>query len=228
MKKALLFLLIPIVILSLVSCKSTGSTLSEEQCQYAMRLALSKAQERTLSELFKTISSEQNGVPLQFSFIPENKDQIPGMDYLLQNWSAYFRDYSLNCLDDFSSLTNALVNNIYFSDALSLVSQDPQSGSNLFMTKYQTEVLTFFQDFMKNIDTSSWDKVTSHYNAWISTRALLGDYDAPSLPATDIRQALALMFSEMYFNTLSHQEELFRTTPDPYSDDIAAQVFGLR
>ena len=234
MKRLVRSVVLAILIVLLVSCKTVDSRadLTDEQYDYALHLVLDKAQEQAISDLFKQFNEfREPMVPEQFSRIEELRGRAPGLDYLVRLWIEVSSLEVLQMFGSFSDYVDALKLSVEVRNPKSLSEAGDDSISLYYRSLFGDEMIQVIHESLLGLDFSVWTQCVVQYNAWASTRNMLYDEDNDILDATTDTDKLARMFSvhlmERFFVHLASAEALIRTTPDPDMDPVVAVVLGL-
>ena len=226
--------LLGIILLLLVSCKTTKNveSFTDEQYDYALHLVLDQAQSKTLTDLFKEFNEfSEPMVPEQFSEIERQRNEIPGMDLLIRQWSEDSILFLLQIYGRFTDYVETLKSQISFRNPKALLETGDDSISVLYSSLYLDDMARVISQYVQDMDFSSWQKTLVQYNAWISTRNMLFGENNELLDADMDSDQLITLFSyhlaNLFFEHLSFSESLIRTTPDLSMDPIEAQVLGL-
>lgn len=213
---------------SLSSCKSTSSFESTAQeYDYALHYALENANESAISTLYFRITETDSFLPSSLSFIKEKASNIPGMDKLLSEWTAYMTSYTLQWFESLRTYLNNLASSMTFENPVETVKLGDDSVSKAFEAAFKQTVKLCLEQNLENIGLSKWEEIAAQYKAWVETSKVLFDEDNPALEDVDIRSELADYTCNLYFSSLQEAEILLRTTPDPNADETVAKVFGL-
>ncbi|MBO4280135.1 MAG: hypothetical protein J5891_10080 [Spirochaetales bacterium] len=226
-------LIIMVSILALSSCRtSSAETFSAEQYDHALHLVLDQAQSKATTDLFKQFNEfREPMIPKQYSAIERLRDDIPGMDYLITQWSEASTIFILQVYGQFTDYAETLKNSISFHDPKALLEEGEYSISNLFSSLYREDIARVISRSIRDMDFTLWHRTLVQYNAWASSRNMLFGENHELVDAEMEAQQLIDMFSyhlaDLFFEHLADSESLIRTTPDLTMDPVEAQVLGL-
>lgn len=228
-----ILLLIAVSILFLASCRTGRSeALTDEQYDYALHLVLDQAQEKATSDLFKKFNEfNEPMIPSAFSDIEKHRDDIPGMNLLIRQWSEASTLFVLQTYTDFTDYVETLKSKIRFKNPKTLLEAGDDSISTLYRSTYLNDMVDMISKHIQGMDFTLWRTMLIQYNAWISTRNKLYDEDNELLDADMESEELISVFSyhlaNLFFEHLAASESLIRTTPDLSMDPIEARVLDL-
>ena len=226
-------LIIMVSILVLCSCRTTSADkFTTEQYDYALHLVLDQAQSQATTDLFKQFNEfKEPMVPKQYSAIVRLRDDIPGMDHLIKEWSEASTIFILQVYGQFTDYAETLKNSITFRDPKALLEEGDDSISRLFSSLYREDMARVISRSIKDMDFTLWHRTLIQYNAWAASRNMLFGESRELMDDTLDSEQLITMFSyhlaDLFFEHLAASESLIRTTPDLTMDPIEAQVLGL-
>ena len=226
-------LIIMVSLLALCSCRtSSAEAFTAEQYDQALHLVLDQAQSKATTDLFKQFNEfKEPMIPKQYSDIERLRDDIPGMDYLITQWSEASTIFILQVYGQFTDYAETLKNSISFRDPKALLEEGEDSISNLFSSLYRENIARVISRSIREMDFTLWHRTLVQYNAWASSRNMLFGEDHELVDAQMEAQQLIDMFSyhlaDLFFEYLADSESLIRTTPDLTMDPVEAQVLGL-
>lgn len=226
--KVLVVALAILTALLFASCTTTQDPYSsQEECDYALHYMLEKANENTISKLFFRITAAQTFLPDDLGFIAQSADSIPGLPKLLDEWTEYIGEYTMDWFEGFTVYVTSLAKDIHFDDPQSMVLESDYSAAQTMESVYKESVLSYVKTTLAGADLTKWNEVAVQYNAWTKTRKALYGEENPALGDVDLVDDMASYICRLYFDDLKSAETLLRTTPDPQADPIVAKVFGL-
>lgn len=226
--------LLGIILLLCVSCKTTkdNESFSDEQYDYALHLVLDQAQEKATSDLFKQFNEfNESMVPEQFSEIELRRDDIPGMDLLIRQWSEEASLSMLQIYGNFTDYVEVLKSRISFRNPKALFDEGNDSVSAYYRSLYINDAAQMISKNIGTMDFTYWRQALIQYNAWASTRNRLYGENNELMDANISYENLvgifAYHFASLFFKHLAACESLIRTTPDLSMDPLEARVLGL-
>ena len=233
-KPAFSAVLLGIILLLLVSCRSTDNveTFTKEQYDYALHLVLNQAQEKATSDLFKQFNEfNEPMIPDDYSDIEERRSEIPGMDLLIRQWSEAATLFILQIYGSFTDYVEILRGQISFRNPKALLEAGDDSISALYSSLYLDDIANMIAQYIHGMDFTPWRTMLIQYNAWASTRNRLYNEDTELLNADMQSEELIRLFSyhlaSLFFEHLAASEVLIRTTPDLSMDPVEARVLDL-
>ena len=231
---AILILLIVLTTLIAVSCKSTGKaeSFTDEQYDYALHLVLDQAQSKATSDLFKQFNEfNASMIPGRYSEIEKRRDDIPGIDLLIRQWSESSSLFILQVYGSFTDYMEKLKNKVSFNDPKALLEAGDDSVSRYYSSLHLDDVAQVISRSIRDIDFTTLRKALVQYNAWASTRNRLYDEDNELFDAEigndELIELLAYHLASLFFRHMAASESLIRTTPDLSMDSVEAMVLGL-
>ncbi|MCF0237044.1 MAG: hypothetical protein HUK24_00480, partial [Sphaerochaetaceae bacterium] len=193
----------------------------------AMETALNSALESAITTFYYNVSETESYIPQSHYFLVELKDSIPGLSYLVTNWSESIRLILIESLSSFSSSLRDLDLSFVSLDPITLVEKGNRSGSEAFEKHYKYTVFQLIFSYLEPLDTELWTRLEIQYSNWITTSNFLFNKQYSEFEKIDIKSALADMITNDFFQCLGDKEELFRTTPDPFGDKVVMEIFNL-
>lgn len=229
-----LILLIVLTALIAVSCKSTANveSFTNEQYDYALHLVLDQAQSKATSDLFKQFNEfNASMVPGRYSEIENRRDDIPGMDLLIRQWTESSSLFILQVYGSFTDYVEKLKDKVSFADPKALLEAGDDSVSRYYSSLHLDDVAHVISKSIRDIDFTTLRKALIQYNAWASTRNRLYDEDNELLDSEigndEMTEVFAYHLASLFFEYLAASESLIRTTPDLSMDSVEAMVLGL-
>ena len=226
--------LMGIILLLCVSCNSTknADSFSDEQYDYALHLVLDQTQDNATSDLFKQFNEfNESMVPEQFYEIELRRNDIPGMDLLIREWSEEASLSILQIYGDFTDYVEVLKSRITFRNPKALFDEGDTSVSAYYRSLYINDVAQMISKTIGTMDFKYWRQAIIQYNAWASTRNRLYGENNELLAAEtgydELLNIFSFHFASLFFNHLAASESLIRTTPDLSMDPLEAQILGL-
>ena len=226
--------LLGIILLLLVSCRTSNNseTYTAEQYDYALHLVLDQAQERATSDMFRQFNEfSESMIPEQYSNVGRFRDDIPGMNLLIRNWSEASILYVLQFYGSLTDYVEVLKGRIVFRNPKALLEAGDDSISVLYSSLYLDDLADVISRNIQDMDFTPWRKTLIQYNTWASTRNKLYGEDNELLDAEIQTEELVTAFSyhiaNLFFEHLAASEVLIRTTPDLSMDPIEARVLDL-
>lgn len=227
-RKIRAYLLVFFLIL-FVSCSSSGSgnsyeVITEEEAAQALKTAITTAAINADTEFYRQLSKD-TFLPEDYTFITKLKSTIPGLSQMMDNWKTYVEDYIYSHLEDFYSFVETRASNMEVSDPLTYVEISNTSMTEAFSALYSEEITAFWVSCFDGLEQVHSSNILNQYTNWIVSQSLIYGMQIPALEHVDIKEYLAGHLTILYLDLLAREEELFRTTPDPYGDKIARKVF---
>ncbi len=212
-----------------VSCSSLGSgnsyeVITEEEAAQALKTAITTAATNADTEFYRQLSNN-SFLPEDYTFITELKSTIPGLSQMMDNWKTYVEDYIYSHLEDFYSFVETRASSMEVTDPLTYVETSNTSMTEAFSALYSEEITSFWDSCIENLDQFHLNNILNQYTNWIVSQSLIYGIQMPALEYVDMKEYLSKHLTNLYLELLAREEELFRTTPDPYGDKIARKVF---
>ncbi|MBR2281587.1 MAG: hypothetical protein IJ863_03085 [Spirochaetales bacterium] len=228
-------LVLIIIAFTLVSCKTvaTSADYDEETYESVYNLILDKSRSDAVLNLFISLNEgEEDMIPNEYSFLRDYRYRVPGLDRILTNWSRTTRGFLVPSFDTFQRFVSELFASVEKPDYRAIV-ESGGSPISLYLQQECSDAMTAdIEGFISDIDVSAWNEAVVQYSAWANTRRLLYEEDNPEIVrgSTDdeTRHMLAKHLVDLFFSVLQRYEFLFRTTPDPEMDSVAAAILGLQ
>ncbi len=229
-----LLVLIAIVFM-LASCKTVATTseYTEEDYEFVYNLVLNESRSDAVQNLFISLNEgKEDMIPSEYSFLKEYRSKVPGLDRILTNWSKTTRDFLVPSFDTFRQFVIEIFSSAEKPDCKTIIEAGDDSISQYFKEQCSAVMTADIKAFISDIDVSEWRETVVQYSAWVNTRELLYDEDNPEIGAIptdeETREMLSQHLVDLFFTFLSKYETLFRTTPDPDMDSLAASILGLQ
>ncbi len=229
-----LLVLIAIVFM-LASCKTvtTETEYSQEDYELVYSLVLAQSRSDAVQNLFISLNEGQEDmIPSDYSFLRLYRSRVPGLDRILTNWATTTSGFLVPSFDVFQRFVAELFDSAAMPDCKEILNQGDDSISLYIKEQCQAEMVADIDAFIADIDVSAWRETVVQYSAWVNTRALLYDEENPAIgdipTDEEIRRMLSQHLVDLFFSFLSKYETLFRTTPDPEMDSLAAEILGLQ
>ena len=230
----ILILLIVLTALIAVSCKSSGKaeSFTDEQYDYALHLVLNQAQSKASSDLFKQFNEFNASMgPGRYSEIERLRDNIPGMDLLIRQWTESSSLFLLQGYGYFTDHVEKLKSRVSFKDPKAMLEAGDDSVSRYYSSLYLDDIALMISRYIQTMDFSTLRKALIQYNAWASTRNRLYDEDNELLDTeignNELTEVFAYHLADLFFKQMAVSESLIRTTPDLSMDSVEAMVLGL-
>jgi len=219
--------------LLLGSC-STGATietnvdaedLTEDDASYALEYALTTALIDTGQQMIQDIRTRKL-IPVSYSVLDENRNDIPGLNSLLNSWNEEFSTYLISSFEKVLESVNTVGSTIKFENPFDFVKESDTSASDYFMKLHGNAILTYIYTVTANADYTTLEKARNQYNIYIRTSNFVYGSSEEELPENDNAGEFGTLFYSNFVQLLRNNEKLFRTTPDPYLDPRVKAVFG--
>jgi hypothetical protein len=229
-----LLVLIAIVFM-IASCKTVAKTseYTEENYEYVYNLVLDRSRSDAVLNLFINLNEgKEDMIPADYSFLKEYRYRVPGLDRILTNWSKTTRELLVPNFDVFQKFVTELFSSTQKPDCKVVIETGGDSISQYLREQCSAEMVADISAFITDLDVSAWRETAVQYSAWVNTREHLYEEDNPEIKAIpsddEIREMLSQHLVDLFFTFLSKYETLFRTTPDPEMDGLAASILGLQ
>lgn len=221
--------LLAFLLILFVSCSSLGSgnsyeVITEEEAAQALKTAIITAATNADTEFYRQLSNN-SFLPENYTFITELKSIIPGLSQMMDNWKAYVEDFIYSHLEDFYSFVETRASNMEVTDPLTYVETSNTSMTEAFSALYSEEITAFWASCLEGLEELHAYNILNQYTNWVVSQSLIYGIETPGLEYVDIKEYLSKHLTNLYLDLLAREEELFRTTPDPYGDKIARKVF---
>ncbi len=228
-KKSVLFVLVLLIAAMFISCSTVNirhdDTYSEDEASYALKAALDTASEQASQKLTDNLSS-MDFIVQRYAVLKEEMKNIPGMSTLISNFNASMTDYLKENLTSYFDYTKSLLSSTEFVNPIQMVISSDSSASNEFLQNNGAKLKTKLNEILGNANYSGLSSCIRHFNAYAATNRSIENTVQP-LEMTNISTEIADMLFDRFSVLMKSSEELYRTTPDPYADQIAAIVFGI-
>lgn len=230
--RAALAMLVILVSVTMVCCRSTDRTFSDEEISYTMHYVLQQTEQRTVSELFMRLNEfSESMVPEQYILMDQLRHDIPGMDRILSDWAHQTTAYILNLYERFTQYSAGIAEAQDFTDPAALLTSGSSSVSLYMRRLHFDEMKQVIRQNITDLDPTHWYEAVTQYNAWVNTTNLLTGQNMRTIAADSdaekVMDMVAAHLADLYFKVFSAQEVLVRTTPDPDLDNTVARVLGL-
>ena len=230
MKKALKAALLFILIALLCSCSSTkvidAEDLTDEDAAYAMEVALSTAVINAGRDFLSLTNGSKKFLPDSYLILDAVRQSVPGLSSILDTWHDEFASYIDSAYDALSESIMDLAGTVVFDDPFTFVNLSDTSASDYFLLLHGEELEKLITDMVSNAGFSTLEKARIQYNIYLITMDYVNGTSSKTLEAADAEAELSKKLYGIFTSLLARDEELFRTTPDPYLDPRVIAVFG--
>ena len=189
-----------------------------------------EARAKAVTDLFMRLNAGSEAmVSDDCGFLLQKRNDIPGMDKLLSDWSTAVREFAIGHYQEFSQYIETMIAASGDEPSGQILEEGVSSVSEHFdKTVGETMVQDIFARTAE-LDTTAWGQVLVQYDAWCATRKLAAGEENPAISpeAEDGRKVAATAMVEAFFQYMEDAEILFRTTPNPELDDRIAYILGL-
>ncbi len=223
------------IALMLVSCKTAETELSysDEEYDHVFGIVLEEAKSSSIMAIFKSLNEgTENMIPSEYSFFEQYRDQVPGLDRLLDNWAQTTMNYLVPSFDTFQKFISELFSSTASPNSRELLSAEDDSISKYYKAQCYGAIKENIDSFLSGLDITELREAIIQYNAWSSTRALLYDNENPyarmDYSDAELRSVVSEYLVDLFFSYFARYETLFRTTPDPEMESLAAAILGLQ
>ena len=227
MRRICLLLIITTLLISCTTTKTYSVNYSKDQASYALAYALDTAITKSLSKTSVYLTSKERFIPSEYSVLEAERDNIAGLDTLLEQWTTYAYSYVNSEKLSFELYIKYLEENFEIQNPIDTVLKGNTSASDQFLTENSNTIFTELTAYLSNLDTSYISQAVRQYNLWIEAWDFVNGSTTPKLIETDVRSSMAKLIFEHFCRYLTESEELFRTTPSSDSDPTVAKVFDL-
>lgn len=227
MKKHLAILLHIVILLCIISCKTTKTEkpqYSAKEADYALHYALQISCQRAGTKL-KSQLEKIDYIPPEYKTIQTEQQNIPGMPTLISQLTTYYSQYIGDFIEDFSAHVQMLANSLEFQNPVYMSTYSNTSTSTELKNTHNTEIQQYLKQYLDKTDNTLFNWCINQYNAYTITSKQIENKTL--LEQKSISNHVSEMVTQQFFNILKDTEDLYRTTPDPYADDIAGKVFGI-
>jgi len=228
-------LLLASLMLLLPSCRSTVTEVefTDEEYDQVLNLVLDKARSDSIIDIFKSLNEgSEDMIPSEFEFFEEYRYQVPGLDGILKNWAQTTMNHLVPSFDIFQQFVTELFSSVQAPNSRELLESGETSISDYYEAQCSDALYQNIYEFNAGLQVTELREAIVQYAAWSSTRALLYNTENPSVSTSHTDDELRALVSEylvdLFFSYLSRHESMFRTTPDPEMDSLAAAILGLQ
>lgn len=206
---------------------SFKSDYSEKDADEAMHLTVERAIDSTNTRFFQKLSTN-NYVPDYYIALIEKQNEIPGMKKLIELWNNEVNTVLTQEKEEISSQILTFAQSVEFENPKALVEESDTSGSNQLIQKYSNEFKDLLSSVLEKLDGSKLETIVKHYNAWVISQNYINKTYIPQLNVIDYKSSIVEKAYTYYTETLMMFEELYRTTPDPFTEEVCQKVFGIQ
>ena len=228
--KAFLSVLLSLFVFLCFSCASgniaESSGFSESDAVSAMEVALSTAIINSCEDFMKLSLPTNDFIPGSYLVLKQSTEEVTGLSKLLGNWSQSLRDFIEESYSDLSEFLLITGSRVRFRNAVSFVRRSNTSGTEYFLRLYGPSIKEKIHSVLEQADTSFLEKARIQYNIHVKLTNFTDNKSIPMLEECDAVSELTEQFYQIFSQLLKENEDLFRTTPDPFGDPVIAAVFG--
>ncbi|MCR5760660.1 MAG: hypothetical protein K6F82_01455 [Sphaerochaetaceae bacterium] len=212
-----------------ISCSTFGSKhkyedITEEEAAQALEVALYTASSNAGTEFYRQISQD-SFLPEEYQKMTEFKDVIPGFSVMMETWREYAEEYIYNNLEEFYTFIESRVENMTFEDPIYYVESSNTSITTAFSALNYSSMVDFWRECFEDLEIWGARDILNQYTNWIVSKDQINGTNTELINSVDMREFLSVHMTELYLDLLATEEELFRTTPDPYGNEVARKVF---
>lgn len=193
----------------------------------ALHKTIERAVDSTNTRFFQRLSN-YDFIPHYYTAIAEKQTNIPGMKKLIELWNNNVGEVLLQNSETITTAVLSYAKDLIFEDAKTMVQESDTSASILLVNTYFEDLRVLLNKVFDGLDESKLENIVKQYNAWIGSQNYVNKSNLPTLEIVDCKESIVDMAIEYYTETLMMYEELYRTTPDPYTEEVCQKVFGIK
>ena len=234
--KILLFVLVALVLAAfLTSCatrmpKKKIEVLrhapTEEEAAYAMETAVSTAVLNAGQDIVTDILPTLDFLPDSYLILKDYTNRVAGLNAIMESWRTYFRTYFTGSMDSISEKISGMLLQLEFEDPFEFVRSSNTSGTEYFVSLFGEQIKAEIRDVVQQADFTYLEKGRNQYNVYIRTSNFINYTKMNELEKVDAVSQLTDKLYNILVSLIAEEEDLFRTTPDPYGDPVVKAVFG--
>ena len=199
---------------------------TEEEAAYAMETAVSTAVINAGQDLITTVLPSLDFLPDSYLILKDYTDRVAGMNAIMENWRNYFRFYITQSMDGISEKVNAMLMQLEFDNPYEFVRSSNTSGTRYFVSLFGDQIRTEIKNVVEQADFTYLEKGRNQYNVYIRTTNFISSVKKNELEKVNAVTELTNKLYNTFIELVAEEEDLFRTTPDPYGDPVVKAVFG--
>ncbi|MDD4082295.1 MAG: hypothetical protein PHD05_02810 [Sphaerochaetaceae bacterium] len=168
------FIVLIIFIIFLTSCVSTKGTSLEDTLK-----AINILKDLTVNQAYSTLmNSTLDGLTFYPSTNPilfSQESEIPGLDYMLNEWDSNARQYLKDNLDSILSTIGGYFKELKIENPTALtVENSTLTITSLLQQQYNSEIETLiYNTLTQTMNLTSYTRIKKQYNAYLETKAFI-------------------------------------------------------
>ncbi len=199
---------------------------TEEEAAYAMETAVSTAVINAGQDMVATVLPSLDFLPDSYLILKENTGRVAGLSAIMENWRTYFSAYIIENMDNMSEEVNGMLMQLEFANPYEFVRSSNTSGTEYFLSLFGEEIRAEIENVVEQADCTSLEKGRNQYNVYIRTTNFINGTQKSELEKVNAVTQLTDKLYNTFTELVAEEEDLFRTTPDPYGDPVVKAVFG--
>lgn len=199
---------------------------TEEEAAYAMETAVSTAVLNAGQDMVTMVLPSQDFLPDPYLILKDYTDRVAGLNSIMENWRNYFSAYITQSMDSISEKINAMLMQLEFDNPYEFVRSSNTSGTDYFISLFGEQIRSLVKDVVEQADFTYLEKGRNQYNVYIRTNNFISVVKKNELEQVNAVTELTDKLYNIFVELVAEEEDLFRTTPDPYGDPVVKAVFG--
>ncbi len=199
---------------------------TEEEAAYAMETAVSTAVLNAGQDIVTDILPSQDFLPDSYLILKDYTKKVAGLNAIMESWRNYFRTYITNSMEVLSEKISGMLLQLEFEDPFEFVRSSNTSGTEYFISLFGDQIREELKAVVEQADFTYLEKGRNQYNVYIRTSNFVNYAKSDELEKVDAVSQLTDRLYNILVSLIAEEEDLFRTTPDPYGDPVVKAVFG--
>ncbi len=199
---------------------------TEEEAAYAMETAVSTAVLNAGQDIITDILPTLDFLPDSYLILKDYTATVAGLNSIMESWRTYFSAYFTSCMDGISEKISGMLLQLEFEDPFEFVRSSNTSGTDYFISLFGEQIRAEIKSVVEMADFSYLEKGRNQYNVYIRTSNFVNYTQKKELEKVDAVSELTDRLYNIFVGLVAEEEDLFRTTPDPYGDPVVKAVFG--
>lgn len=199
---------------------------TEEEAAYAMETAVSTAVINAGQDMITIVLPSLDFLPDSYLILKDYTDRVAGLNSIMENWRNYFSAYITQSMDGISERVNAMLMQLEFENPYEFVRSSNTSGTRYFLSLFGEQIRTEIKNVVEQADFTYLEKGRNQYNVYIRTTNFISSVKKNELEQVNAVTELTDKLYNTFTELVAEEEDLFRTTPDPYGDPVVKAVFG--
>lgn len=211
---------------SIIPIRVLKSDYTDEMAELALKSTVKRASESANTRFYQRINT-YDFIPEPYSMMIENQEKIPGMRKLISNWNTDVEEHLREKESIIESAIAQCIDAMILENPKALVEESDTSMTTLMDGLYAKDFKALLEEVFSDMEMKTLNSMVNHYNAWVLSENFKNKTKLEEIDLIDCKPYLVESIYNYYKNDLLIFEELYRTIPDPFTEDVCKKVFGI-